>query len=139
MVWNNDKVVECTSTAFGTFGIVSEIYEPPSVDKDQNWLMITKYVGYALSILLLLVFCTMVLLSKHLWEMFHIIGMNFAFALAFANVFMIMAEQDFIRDDHDWCTFAGFGINMLYIAAAALLLFLNFAVFLATTTGNLYF
>ena len=69
MVWNNDKVVECTSTAFGTFGIVSEIYEPPSVDKDQNWLMITKYVGYALSILLLLIFCTMVLLSKHLWEM----------------------------------------------------------------------
>ena len=139
MVWNNDKVVECTSTAFGTFGIVSEIYEPPSVDKDQNWLMITKYVGYGLSILLLFVFCIMVLLSKHLWEMFHIIGMNFAFALAFADVFMIMAEQDFIRDDHDWCTFTGFGINMLYIAAAALLLFLCFAVFLATTTGNLYF
>ena len=69
MVWNNYKVVGCTSTASGTFGIVSEIYESPSVDKDQNWLIVTKYVGYSMSILLLLVFCTMVLLSKHLWEM----------------------------------------------------------------------
>ena len=68
MVWNNYKVVGCTSTASGTFGIVSEIYESPSVDKDQNWLIVTKYVGYSMSILLLLVFCTMVLLSKHLWE-----------------------------------------------------------------------
>ena len=56
MVWNNYKVVGCTSTASGTFGIVSEIYESPSVDKDQNWLIVTKYVGYSMSILLLLVF-----------------------------------------------------------------------------------
>ena len=137
-VWSNDKVVECTSTAFGTFGIVSEIYEPPSVEKDANWLLITKYIGYILSILLLSIFCIMVLLSKHLWEMFHIVGMNFAFALALADVFMIVSEQELVRNDHDACTFVGFGINLLYVAAAALLLFLSFAVFLATTSGTIW-
>ena len=100
--------------------------------------MITKYVGYSLSILLLSIFCIMVLLSKHLWEMFHIIGMNFAFALATADIFMILAEQNMIRNDHDACTFVGFGMNLLYVAAGVLLLFLSFAVFMATTSGKIF-
>ena len=81
MIWSDETVAECTSTQFGTFGIISEIYEPPSVLPDSKWLFITKMVGYGISILLLATFAITVLVSKHLWEMFHILSMNFALAL----------------------------------------------------------
>ena len=78
---SDDTVVECTSTKFGTFGVIVEIYEPPSVEDDQTWLLITKMIGYGFSIILLAIFAFSVLISKHMWEMFHILAMNFAFAL----------------------------------------------------------
>ena len=135
MVWSDDTVVECSSTKFGTFGIIVEIYEPPSVDDDATWLLVTKMIGYGLSIVLLAIFAISVLVSKHLWEMFHIVGMNFALALIMADLFMILSEIPGFRDEHDLCTLVGFGINLFYGASGALLLFLTFAVFLATTHG----
>ena len=135
MVWSDEYVAECISTRFGTFGIIGEIYEPPSVPDDKQWLLITKMVGYGVSIMLLSVFIVSVLFSKCLWEMFHILGMNFAFSLLAANVFMVVSELPTIRENHDHCTLVGFGINLFYVATAALLLFLAFAVFMATTYG----
>ena len=135
MVWSDQYVAECISTRFGTFGIVAEIFEAPNVPDDQDWLRITKLVGYGVSILLLTIFAVLVLLSKNLWEMFHIMGMNFSFALLLADVFMIASEFLEIRQDHDLCTLIGFGINFFYVAAGTLLFFLAFSVFLATTYG----
>ena len=135
MVWSDEYVAECISTRFGTFGIVAEIFEAPHVPEDQNWLRITKLVGYGVSILLLTIFAVSVILSKNLWEMFHIMGMNFCFALLLADVFMIASEFLEIRQDHDLCTLIGFGINFFYVATGTLLFFLAFSVFLATTYG----
>jgi hypothetical protein len=135
MVWSDDTLAECTSTRFGTFGIVVEIYEPPTVPDDLQWLLVTKMVGYAFSILLLTIFAISVLLSKYLWEMFHIIGMNFAFALLSSDIVMVLSELDSFRNDHDKCTLVGFGIHFFYVATSALLASLAFAVFMATTSG----
>ena len=135
MVWSDETVVECTSTKFGTFGVIVEIYEPPSVEDDQTWLLITKMIGYGFSTILLTIFAFSVLISKDMWEMFHILAMNFAFALLFADFFMILSELSIIRDNHDFCTLIGFGINLFYLATGTLLLFLTFSVFLATTSG----
>ena len=84
-------------------------------------------VGYGVSILFLIIFIFSVLLSKYLWDMFHIIGMNFAFALMSANGFMIASEFPTIRIWRDYCTLIGFGINLFYVATASLLLFLAFS------------
>lgn len=135
MMYSDDTVVECISTKFGTFGIVVEIYEPPHVADDKSWLLITKMVGYSLSMLCLLIFACAVLVSKHLWEMFHIVGMNFSAALVVAMVFMILSELSLVRDNHNGCTLIGFGIQFFYLSASGLLLFLTFAMFLATTSG----
>ena len=64
MVWSDDTVVECISTKFGTFGVIAEIYEPPHVEDDQNWLLITKMIGYGFSIILLGIFAFSILASK---------------------------------------------------------------------------
>ena len=64
MVWSDDTVVECISTKFGTFGVIAEIYEPPHVEDDQNWLLITKMIGYGFSIILLGIFGFSILASK---------------------------------------------------------------------------
>ena len=90
-------MVECTSTKFGTFGVLVEIFEPPSVEADQTWLLITKMLGYGFSIILLAIMAFSILASKQMWEMFHILAMNFSFALLFADVFMILSELEFIR------------------------------------------
>ena len=135
MVWSDDTVVECISTKFGTFGVIAEIYEPPHVEDDQNWLLITKMIGYGLSIILLGIFGFSILASKDMWEMFHILAMNFSFALLLADIFMILSEIPYIRENHDLCTLIGWGINLFYAATGTLLLFLTFSVFLATTSG----
>jgi len=135
MVWSDDTVVECISTKFGTFGVIAEIYEPPHVEDDQNWLLITKMIGYGFSIILLAIFGFSILASKDMWEMFHILAMNFSFALLLADIFMILSEIPYIRENHDLCTLIGWGINLFYAATGTLLLFLTFSVFLATTSG----
>ncbi len=92
-------------------------------------------VGYGISIVCLLIFALAVILSKRLWEMFHILGMNLAMAMMFGNAFMIASEFPTVRDKHDICTLIGFGINLFYVAMGLLLLSLAFSVFLATTSG----
>ena len=67
--------------------------------------------------------------------MFHIITMNLAFALILANTFMILSDINQIKENHDLCTLVSFGLNLFYVATAAFVLFLAFALFLATTSG----
>ena len=54
-------------------------------------------VGYGFSIILLGILAFSILASKQMWEMFHILAMNFSFALLIADIFMILSELEFIR------------------------------------------
>ena len=42
MVWSDDYVAECISTKFGTFAMVSELYEPPTVPDDKQWVLLSN-------------------------------------------------------------------------------------------------
>ena len=42
MAWSDDYVAECISTKFGTFAIVSELYEPPTVPDDKQWVLLSN-------------------------------------------------------------------------------------------------
>ncbi len=129
------STVECRSTKLGTFAVISEIYEPPTVPDDPDWLLPAKMVGFGISMTLLLAYSIAVILSKYLWEMFHIIGLNLAGALLLANGFMILSDQDFIREDLHLCFLAGLGISVFYVATAFLVLAIVVAIFIATTKG----
>ena len=53
--------------------------EPPAYGPEYDWLWVVKYVGYALSILILIIFIAVVFINPWLWEMFHLLRCNTAF------------------------------------------------------------
>ena len=57
----------CECAAFGTVAVIIEHVQPPEVDEEFTWLWITKYAGFSLSLLLLLIFVLVIGLSPLLW------------------------------------------------------------------------
>ena len=58
----------CECAAFGTVAVIIEHVQPPEVDEEFTWLWITKYAGFSLSLLLLLVFVLVIGLESLLWD-----------------------------------------------------------------------
>lgn len=139
LVHASDTAATCHATQFGTFAIVAEIEDEPSVADDELWLQITKYVGYGISIALLIVFIGLVFISKHLWEMFHVISMNMAFALMMGHIFMLATELDSVRDNRNICCFIGLSMTFFYMACSILLATEIFAMFYGIISGELSF
>ena len=59
--------------------LLAEMVEPPAYGPEYDWLWVVKYVGYALSILILIIFIAVVFINPWLWEMFHLLRCNTAF------------------------------------------------------------
>ena len=72
---------------------------------------------------------------RHLWEMFHILGMNVALALIGGQVSIIFSDLDFIRNDVHSCAAVGGAINYFYIGCSALVFTKAHAIFKAFTEG----
>ena len=53
----------CECGTFGTFAVIAEMVVEPSVGEEYEWLTVVKYVGYSFSLLLLIVFIMVLLLS----------------------------------------------------------------------------
>ena len=136
LVHASDTAATCHSTKFGTFAIIAEIEDEPFAANDELWLKITKYVGYGLSIAFLLVFIGFVFMSKHLWEMFHVIGMNMAFAMMMGHIFMLVTDSNSVRDDRNMCCFVGSAMSFFYMGCSVLLTVEIFALFQAIISGN---
>lgn len=134
-IYADDTVATCFATKWGTYGIVAEIYEPPSVPEELTWLLVTKFLGYTISIILLLVFVITVLRSKYLWEMFHIISMNLCLAFIGGNFSMILSEIPAVRESRHICAFFGLSTSFFYVAAGMLFATQAYAIFKATTAG----
>ena len=54
----------CLTNQFGTYAIIAELKEEPYVQDDLTWLIITKYVGYGLSVILLTILVLIILFSS---------------------------------------------------------------------------
>jgi len=134
-VFVNDGTAECSSTRFGTFAIIAEIEDQPYAPEDELWLLVTKSVGYGLSIICLIAFIIIVLLKKYLWEMFHVIGLNTAVALLLAHIFMLASESEAIRGDRDLCCLVGSCMSFFYTATVSLMAMDTFALFRAIIAG----
>ena len=113
--------------------VVAEIVEPPAYGPEYDWLWVVKYIGYAVSIVMLLVFITVVFINPFLWEMFHIIRCNSAFCIFAACLCMFVAENSTIRKDrHDNITVSVFQ-QYWFLASSLSLLSESFATFRAIT------
>ena len=64
MIHSDDVVANCMSHKLGTFAVLTEVEHSPTAPDDYVWLLVTKFVGYGLSIILLLAFSIIVLMSK---------------------------------------------------------------------------
>ncbi len=53
----------CECSTFGTVAVIIEKVEPPYVTPEYGWLTITKYAGYIISIIVLLIFIGVISLS----------------------------------------------------------------------------
>lgn len=137
LVHAGDSAATCHSTKFGTFAIIAEIEDEPSVDEDEMWLLVTKYVGYTISLILLVVFIVVVLVSRYLWDMFHLFILNLAIAMLLGHTFMLATESEKVRDDRDLCCFIGSTMAFFYLGVASITVFSVFALFRAMISGML--
>jgi hypothetical protein len=69
-VYADDAIATCYATTMGTYAIVAEIRDDPYEADDELWLQMTKFVGYLLSIVLLLALILSISTSAQLWNMF---------------------------------------------------------------------
>ena len=134
-VHTDGTLVTCYATEVGAVGILSEVVEHPWAPDDFSWLLILKFFGYCLSALLLIIYCLTILFSDYLWEMFHILGMNIAFAMFIGNALMISTELDSSRSDRHTCATIGGSINFFYLATAGLVFAESHAIFRSITAG----
>lgn len=125
----------CVTTKMGTYAIIAELREEPTVDPDLLWLRIVKYVGYAISLVLLVIFIVIIILSAYLWEQFHILRLNLSLAVIIGHLGMISTEFQYILEDRHLCTAAGGVISFGYTAAALFLAAESHATFKAFTGG----
>ena len=115
--------------------LIAEMVEPPAYGPEYDWLWVVKYIGYALSILILLIFVAVIFINPFLWEMFHILRGNTGFCILVASICMFVAESDTIRKDrHDNITVSVFQ-QYWFLASSLSLLAEVFATFRAITGG----
>ena len=113
--------------------LVAEMVEPPQYGPEYDWLWVVKYIGYVLSILLLIVFMAVIIINPFLWEMFHLIRFNTALCVMVALICMFVAENEDIRKNrHENITFSVFQ-QFWFLAACLSLLSESFATFRAIT------
>lgn len=109
--------------------------QAPEYGPEYDWLWAVKYVGYALSILILIIFVAVIFVNPPLWEMFLIIRCHSGFTCMVALVCMFVSESDAIRKDrHDNITISVFQ-QFWFLAFCMSLLAESFATFRAITGG----
>ncbi|XP_063875718.1 uncharacterized protein LOC135108533 [Scylla paramamosain] len=132
---NTDRYTKCACAHFGSFTVMNELIEPRVVPDEHLWLLVLRYVGYALSILLIIIYIIVVAVSRDLKDQFHLMGLNLAVAVLVGAVAMVVSDLEAVRDDRHWCTAVGTIIQLFYQAAGAWVLFLGHATFKAITSG----
>ena len=113
----DEKSASCVTDKLGTYAIVAELVATPTEYDEPPWLLVTRLVGYGVSILLLLVFAVIVFTSAYLWEQFHILRLNLALAITIADVAVLLGELGPVQEDRHACTAVGCLISYFYTAA----------------------
>ena len=117
----DENSATCVTDKLGTYAIIAELMELPSEYDEVHWLFVIRIVGYSLSILVLLIFISIVFTSAYLWEQFHILRLNLAISIIVGNAAVLLGEVEMFQEDRHACTVLGCLINYFYTASAFLL------------------
>ncbi|XP_040582142.2 uncharacterized protein [Lepeophtheirus salmonis] len=134
-VRDEDDMTTCMSHKFGTFTIIGELHDIPTLPQKRNWLQITKFVLHGVSIFCLICFIAVVTKSSQLWDMLFFLSLSLAIALIGAHSTMILSEFDQIRDARHLCTIVGICISFFYLSGGFILLSLSHSLFKAVVYG----
>lgn len=125
----------CECATFGTVAVIIEHVQPPEVDEEFTWLWITKYAGFSLSLLLLLVFVLVIGLSPLLWDQFHLMRLHAAICLFWLVLTMFLTEADGMCEDRHSNIAMSMLIHYWSMGVASFLFFESWAMFRAVTVG----
>jgi hypothetical protein len=131
----NSTVAHCSSPHMGAFAIIAELADDPWVQTDSQVLMSAKLVLYGVSIICLLFLILFICFRKTMWDMFHMLTMNFGVCLLITDVFMMVAELESVRTDRETCCAVGLFINFFAVSTASHLLCECLAMHRAYTAG----
>ncbi|CAG0922095.1 unnamed protein product, partial [Notodromas monacha] len=132
----SDNYTVCECAKQGQFGVLGEMIVHYHLPTEPTWLIVVKFVGYALSIICLPIFIIIVIKAKeHLHDQFHIMRAHLAFALFVGMVLHVVSDFNFIRSDRHACTAISVLFHYFYTAAASWFCFESFASFMAITQG----
>jgi hypothetical protein len=125
----------CDCAGFGTFAVAAEKIIKPVGKEDFSWLQISKYIGYSLSLLSLVIFVLVIMVSPALWEMFHLIRLNTGLCYLCALAFHFACELDMVRTDRHTNAAIASVMMFFYLAGSYFQLLEAFAGFRAITAG----
>ena len=134
-VMSEQDSTTCECSKFGSYALAAEKIERPEPKRDFTWLVVSRYIGFSVSILSLLIFVIIIGASKHLWEMFHLMRLNTGICYLFALFFHFLSEMESIREDrHNNAAFSSL-ILFFYLSGSYFQLMEAFAEFRAITAG----
>lgn len=125
----------CECAKFGTYALAAEKIERPEGKNDFTWLLVSRYIGFSVSIVSLLIFVIVIVVSRHLWEMFHLMRLNTGICYLLAMLFHFLAELEAIREDRHINAACSSLILFFYLSGSYFQLLEAFAEFRAITAG----
>ena len=63
-VMSTQDQTTCDCYTFGTFTLIAELVSKPEAEPDATWLMVWKYVGYVVTLILLPIFIGAICLRR---------------------------------------------------------------------------
>ncbi|XP_054706617.1 adhesion G protein-coupled receptor L3-like [Uloborus diversus] len=123
----------CKCTMLGTYAILSKIRQPFDIPPEDEWVKICKWIGFGVSIILLVLYIFVILIRKKLHEPFHIIRLNLALAALGALVSFCLSG--FLFDDESTCRILSITIHLFYTAVGTWLIAEAHALFSTLVNG----
>lgn len=135
VVETSEEKTTCECREFGSFAVIRELSQPIEIDDDCVILQILKYIGIGCSIILLSGMILVIVGSKKVWDMFHVLRMNIGICWIFAIILHILSDVNSIRDDKTSNLVVGFLMMYCYTASAIWTFCEAHATFKAFTAG----
>ncbi|XP_071749773.1 uncharacterized protein [Lepeophtheirus salmonis] len=135
ILYSDEILSNCIASKIGTYGILAQLYDEPSLTPDPVWLLIFKYLGHILSILSLIFFIGGMVFSRADWDMFQCLSLSIASGLMGGHLFMLFSELEIVRQNLCPCSIAGLSILLFYVASAVGILLKSYALLEAITVG----
>jgi len=125
----------CECDRFGTYALAAEKIEQPEAKDAFSWLIVSRYIGFVVSLISLTIFIAVICISKHLWEMFHLMRLNTGICYWFALFFHFISEAEAIQDDRHANAAISSLILFFYLCGSYFQFLEAFAEFRAITGG----